>query len=171
MPGGDYRVALRERAGWNPEPGPLVDVDGSTVGEHGGAAAYTVGQRKGLGVALGEPRYVSRVDPLTNTITLARRQDLETREVGLERVTFVDGAPPAGSGQAFRAQVRIRHRSRLVDATVAPESASEPDRGGRWLVTTDEPVWAAAPGQACVLYDGQVVLGGGRIARLLAVPA
>ena len=59
VPGGDYRDALRERAGWRPEPGPLIDVDGERVGEHGGSAGYTVGQRQGLGVALGEPRYVS----------------------------------------------------------------------------------------------------------------
>jgi len=165
VPGGDYRTALRERAGWVPQAGPLIDVDGRQVGEHGGSAGYTVGQRQGLGVALGEPRYVSRIDPLSNTITLARRADLETRTVGLERVTFVDGVPPAGSGQPFRAQVRIRHRARLIAATVSPMSLFEPDRGGRWTVATDEPVWAAAPGQACVLYDGNVVLGGGRITR------
>ena len=81
MPGGDYRDALRERAGWRPEPGPLLDVDGERVGEHGGSAGYTVGQRQGLGVALGEPRYVSRIDPLTNTIQLGRREDLETTHV------------------------------------------------------------------------------------------
>ena len=95
MPGGDYRTALRDRAGWVPEAGPLIDADGSAVGQHRGAAGYTVGQRQGLGVALGEPRYVSRIDPLTNTITLARRQDLETHDVPLEQVTFVDGTPPA----------------------------------------------------------------------------
>ena len=63
VPGGDYRDALRERAGWVPEAGPLLDADGARVGEHGGTAAYTVGQRQGLGVALGEPRYVSRDRP------------------------------------------------------------------------------------------------------------
>ena len=73
-------------------PGPLVDgVDGERVGEHGGVAAYTVGQRQGLGVALGAPRYVSRIDPLTNTITLGRREDLETTTIELERATFVAG--------------------------------------------------------------------------------
>ena len=63
VPGGDYRDALRERAAWSPVAGPLVDVDGAVVGTHGGSAAYTVGQRQGLGVALGQPRYVSRIDP------------------------------------------------------------------------------------------------------------
>jgi tRNA-specific 2-thiouridylase len=166
VPGGDYREALRERAGWRPEPGPLVDRDGTALGEHGGVAAYTVGQRQGLGLAVGEPRYVSRIDPLTNTITLGRREDLETRTIELERATFVAGEPPAGAGP-FRAEVRIRHRSTPIAATVrpAPEAHGSERPGSRWLVETDTPVWAAAPGQAAVLYDGEVVLGGGRIAR------
>jgi tRNA-specific 2-thiouridylase len=156
VPGGDYRDALRERAGWMPVPGPVMDVDGSVVGTHGGSAAYTVGQRQGLGVALGEPRYVSRIDPLSNTIQLGRREDLETTTFTIERASFVAG-PPGGDG--FRAAVRIRHRAALVASTVAPLG----DR--RWSVTTDVPVWAAAPGQAAVLYDGDEVLGGGRIER------
>jgi tRNA-specific 2-thiouridylase len=167
VPGGDYRDALRTRAGWTPEAGPLIDVDGARVGEHHGAPGYTVGQRQGLGVALGEPRYVSRIDPLTNTIQLGRREDLETTTVELEGVTFVAGDPAAATldGGAFRADVRIRHRATPVAATVRPATPDEPARGGRWIVTTDRPVWAAAPGQACVLYDGELVLGGGRIAR------
>jgi tRNA-uridine 2-sulfurtransferase len=166
VPGGDYREALRTRAGWTPEPGPLVDHDGERVGEHGGVAAYTVGQRQGLGVAMGSPRYVSRMDPLTNTITLGRREDLETTTIELERATFVSGAPPSSE---FRAEVRIRHRATPIGATVRPHDAD-----GRVLVVeTDAPVWAAAPGQAAVLYEGEVVLGGGRIARpgAIAKPA
>jgi tRNA-uridine 2-sulfurtransferase len=162
VPGGDYREALRERAGWRPEPGPLIDVDGERVGEHRGSAGYTVGQRQGLGVALGEPRYVSRIDPLTNTIQLGRREDLETTTFALERASFVRGSAPAGE---FRADVRIRHRATPMRATVR-------EAGDRcWTVTTDAPVWAAAPGQAAVLYDGDMVLGGGRIAREAAAPS
>ena len=167
VPGGDYRDALRERAGWAPEAGPLLDADGARVGEHGGTAAYTVGQRQGLGVALGEPRYVSRIDPLTNTITLGRREDLETTVIELERSSFVAGDAPAGR-EPFRADIRIRHRATPIPATVRPATPDEPSRGGRWLVETDTPVWAAAPGQAAVLYDGDVVIGGGRIARPIA---
>ena len=134
------------------------------MGEHGGTPGYTVGQRQGLGVALGEPRYVSRIDPLTNTITLGRREDLETTAIELERASFVAGDAPAGR-EPFRADIRIRHRATPIPATVRPATPDEPSRGGRWLVETDTPVWAAAPGQAAVLYDGDVVLGGGRIAR------
>jgi tRNA-uridine 2-sulfurtransferase len=174
VPGGDYREELRSRGGWAPEPGPVVDADGARVGEHGGAAGFTVGQRKGLGIALGEPRFVTRVDPATNTITLGRRRDLETRTIALDDVSFVADEPPAGAGgrdRAFRAQVRIRHRGTLVDATVRPASPGEPARGGRWLAETDTPVWAVAPGQACVLYDGDTCLGGGRIAMAERVGA
>jgi tRNA-specific 2-thiouridylase len=172
VPGGDYRETLRSRAGWRPLPGPLLDVDGAAVGEHRGIAGYTVGQRQGLGVALGSPRYVSRLDPLTNTIQLGRREDLETRRFELERVTFVAGEAPTGPGGAFRAAVRIRHRAALVAATVRPlrradtAPAFDPRPSSRWIVETDTPVWAAAPGQAAVLYDGEVTLGGGRIAAL-----
>jgi tRNA-specific 2-thiouridylase len=154
VPGGDYREALRERADWRPQAGPVLDVDGSRVGEHGGSAGYTVGQRKGIGIAMGEPRYVSRIDPRSNTIQLGRREDLETHEFTIERASFVAPTVPPS---AFRAAVRIRHRAGLVPSTVR----SLGDR--RWAIVTDTPVWAAAPGQAAVLYDGDEVLGGGRI--------
>ncbi len=157
IPDGDVRGALRSRGAWTPEPGPIVDAGGRRVGEHAGAAGYTVGQRQGLGVALGEPRYVSRVDPRANVITLARREDLETTSIELEDVRFVAGEAP---DDAFRAQVRVRHRGPLVAATVHRESRS---RAATWIVETDAPVWAAAPGQAAVFYDGERCLGGGRI--------
>ena len=168
VPGGDYRQELRTRGGWTPETGPILDAGGERVGEHGGAAGFTVGQRKGIGVALGEPRYVSRIDPATNAIVLGRREDLEVTRVELEGGTFVADDPPAGRAAdgawaPFRAQVRIRHRATLVDATVRPASPDEPARAGRWIVDTDTPVWAIAPGQACALYDGDTCLGGGRI--------
>jgi tRNA-specific 2-thiouridylase len=165
VPGGDYRTALRERAGWSPRPGPVIDADGTAVGEHGGSAGFTVGQRRGIGIAADSPRYVSRIDPQSNTIQLGRREDLETRAVPLSGVSFVSGEPPAGGAAPFRAEVRIRHRATPVAATVRPASATEPPRGGNWIVETDTPVWAAAPGQAAVLYAGDVVVGGGRIER------
>jgi tRNA-specific 2-thiouridylase len=162
IPDGDVRGALQTRGGWRPAAGPVIDTDGERVGEHSGAAGYTPGQRQGLGIALGSPRYVSRVDPVTNTITLGRREDLETRTFEIEDVGFVEGVAP---GPAFRAAVRIRHRAEPIAATIRAATDHEPARGGRWLVETDVPVWAIAPGQAAVLYDGDACLGGGRISR------
>ena len=175
VPKGNYRDVLRERAGWTPEPGPVIDIDGRQVGEHAGAAGYTIGQRQGTGAIVGEPRYVWKIDPGRNIIKVGRRQDLETREFDIEAVTFVAGQPPLGgeksggeksggadaavAGPAFRAEVQIRHRGRVAAATATLMA------GGRWRVTTDEAVWAAAPGQAAVFFHDDVVLGGGRIVR------
>jgi len=163
VPEGDVRAALQARAGWRPAPGPAVDAaDGRVVGEHGGAASFTVGQRRGVGVAIGEPRYVSRVDPVSNTIVLARRSDLETRAFAIRGATFVAGPPPGAT--SFRALAQVRHRGTPVAATVRRAVGG----GDPWMVETDVPVWAAAPGQACVLFhpdEPDVVLGGGRIAR------
>jgi tRNA-uridine 2-sulfurtransferase len=162
VPGGDYRTELRRRAGWQPEHGDVVDADGAVVGRHAGAAGYTVGQRKGLGVALGEPRYVSRIDPGTNVIQLGRREDLETTRFVVERVSFT---ADRAAGDDLQVAVRIRHRGQLVAARVQRAAPGEPDRGGTWRVETDRAVWAAAPGQAAVFYAGEIVIGGGRIAR------
>ena len=154
IPGGDYRAALRDRAGWQEQPGPLVDADGATVGEHRGAAAYTVGQRQGLGVALGEPRYVRSIDATANVVTLGRREDLYLSEFDVDKVSFVAGVAPAAE---FQADVRIRHRAAPVRGTVRRAA------GDRWQVRLGTPAWAPAPGQAGVFYDGDEVIGGGRI--------
>jgi tRNA-uridine 2-sulfurtransferase len=169
VPKGNYREILRDRAGWTAEPGPVIDVDGRQVGEHFGAAGYTVGQRQGTGASVGEPRYVWKIDSAQNIIKLGRRTDLETRRFEVEYVTFVAGRSPgqaaAGSAAAspaadeFRAEVQIRHRGRVALATVTQLPS------GKWQVRTDEPVWAAAPGQAAVFFRGDVVLGGGRIVK------
>ena len=173
IPDGDVRGAIGDRAGWTPEPGPILDADGERVGEHGGAVGYTIGQRTGLGVALGSPRYVSRVNPATNTITLARREDLETRRIELDDVRFVAGAAPSLDPAigGFRAAVRIRHRADPVAAIVRPSALREGQVADRWVIETGTPVWAAAPGQAAVLYVDDECLGGGRIADARAAAA
>lgn len=157
VPDGDYRTALRERAGWQEAPGPLLDANGTRVGEHRGAAAYTVGQRTGLGVALGERRYVARIDASANLVQLGRREDLERRSFELREASWVAGQPP--DAERFTAEVRIRHRGEAVPARLTP--TEEPRR---WRVELERPVWAPAPGQAAVCYRGAEVLGGGTIA-------
>ena len=153
---GDYREELQKRTEWQPTPGRLVDADGHTVGEHAGAPAYTIGQRSGLGVALGERQYVASIDPADNLVTLGRREDLYRRSFEVAEASFVDDAP-AGP---FRARVRIRHRADPVPGTMTPVPGSE----GRWQVELERPAWAPAPGQAAVFYDDEdAVIGGGRI--------
>ena len=168
VPGGDYRDALRERAGWVPETGALLDGDGERVGEHGGTPGYTVGQRKGIGVALGEPRYVSRIDPLTNTITLGRARTSRRTAIELERASFVAGDAPAGR-EGFRAEIRIRHRATPIAATVRPATASTSRRvaAAGWSRPTLRVGRRAGPGCGARRRRGRA--GGGRIARPAAV--
>lgn len=159
VPGGDIAGALRARAGWSPSPGRVIDADGQVAGIHDGAAAYTVGQRGGVGVALGERQYVRRVDVRDNVIRLGRRADLERTSLGVVGLSLIAGEPPA---REFRALVRVRHRAPTVPGWVRPPDAP----GGPWAIELDRPVWAPAPGQAAVLYDPdepERVLGGGRI--------
>jgi tRNA-specific 2-thiouridylase len=159
---GDYRSELERRTDWQPTPGTLVDADGAAVGEHSGTAAYTIGQRTGLGVALGERQYVASIDTSANLITLGRKQDLYQQTFSTIETTFIDGVP----GDSFKARVRIRHRADLVPGTVRRDSNSV---GDSWTVDLDQPAWAPAPGQAAVFYDDEeAVIGGGRIA---ATPA
>jgi tRNA-specific 2-thiouridylase len=156
VPLGDYRELLAERRAYAGEPGPILDADGTRVGTHSGYAHYTVGQRHGLGVALGEPVYVREVRPGTNTVVIGRRNEVSGGRFEVDGARFVAGEPPA---DAFRAAVRIRHRAPEVPCTVRV------GMHGRLSIETDEPVWAPAPGQAAVLYDDDECLGGGRIAR------
>jgi tRNA-uridine 2-sulfurtransferase len=105
---------------------------------------------------------VSSIDAAANVVTLGRRDDLYLREFELEKASFVCGAAP---GDGFEAKVRIRHRAPLVRGVVRRDSAHGPDGGGRWRVELESAAWAPAPGQAAVFYDGDEVIGGGRIAR------
>ena len=128
MPGGDYRDALRERAGWTPEPGPVLDADGARVGEHAGLGRVHGRPAARASASLADaPRYVSRIDPLTNTIQLGRREDLETRTVAAgRRDVRRRSAAQRIATRPFRADVRIRHRATPVPATVRPATPTEP---------------------------------------------
>jgi tRNA-specific 2-thiouridylase len=156
VPSGDYRQLLAERRSYAGEPGPILDTRGRQVGTHPGYAHVTVGQRHGLGVALGEPVYVREIQPASNTVVVGRREEMARHRFSVEDARFVAGAPP---GERFTASVRIRHRAADVPCEVRLEGED------RLAIETAEPVWAPAPGQAAVLYDGEVCLGGGRISR------
>jgi len=156
VPLGDYRALLEERRGYAGEPGPILDAEGTQVGTHTGYAHYTVGQRHGLGVALGEAVYVREVVPATNTVVIGRRHEVAERTFTVDGARFTAGEPPA---ERFTASVRIRHRAPDVPAEVTLVGHD------RFVVETLDAVWAPAPGQAAVLYAGDECLGGGRIAR------
>ena len=155
VPAGDYRALLEERRGYAGEPGPIVDAAGTAVGTHTGYAHYTVGQRHGLGVALGEAVYVREIRPASNTVVIGGRDEIAQSRFTVTGRHFVAGVPPS---ERFEARVRIRHRAPDVACSVTLQGADE------LLVETAEPVWAPAPGQGAVLYDGDECLGGGRIA-------
>lgn len=153
VPGGDYRALVKDRAPEAFVPGPVKTSDGRTLGQHTGLASYTLGQRRGLGVAAGKPLYVTGHDAAHNTLVVGDVEAAGRSSLELERVSWTGAAPRAGA----TVLVRARHRGRLVPATLTPLD------GGRWRAELSEPVHAPAPGQAAVLYDGDVVLGGGTI--------
>jgi tRNA-specific 2-thiouridylase len=141
---GDYREFLDRHAPSMLRPGPLVDSDDRKVGTHQGIGAFTVGQRRGLGVATGEPRYVVSIRPDTATVVIGGREDLTVTTLELSGAT-------ATSGGALNGRVYAQYRAHAVAAPGMIE-------GDRFVF--DEPQLAVAPGQTVAFYDGDRVLGG-----------
>lgn len=157
----DYRRFIAQAAPEAVRPGRIVDTSRKQLGEHRGVVNFTVGQRRGLGVAVGEPRYVVELDAHTSTVVIGSARDLLTKAIEVESVSWVNGAPPPEAQPECLVQLRVHGEP--VRASVAPFDA-DPDRS---TVTFHEPQRSAAPGQAAVFYRGDEVLGGGTIARLL----
>lgn len=149
----DYRGFLRETAPEVFEPGAVVDLEGNEVGTHRGVVGFTVGQRRGLGVAVGEPRFVVRIEPESARVVVGRRDQLATTSVELTGVTWTSGH--GGDGPVM-AQYRA-HGDPVAAVTAGP------------TLTFSEPQEAIAPGQTVAFYDGERVLGGALIAD--TVPA
>ncbi|MBQ9773099.1 MAG: tRNA 2-thiouridine(34) synthase MnmA [Clostridia bacterium] len=154
IPDGDY-VGFIERTTKKQYPsGNFIDLDGNVLGVHNGCIRYTVGQRKGLGIAFGKPTYVCATNPADNTVTLGSNEDLfrttlTARNVNLIAIESID-AP-------MRVQAKIRYQASPASAVV---EQTAPDR---FTVRFDEAQRAITPGQSVVLYDGDVVIGGGII--------
>ncbi len=134
-------------------PGPIEDSQGRVLGEHRGLIHYTVGQRKGLGVASGERLYVKEIRPGTDTVVLSSREELRRDSCRVDSVNWIRGEPPA---DGLSCEVRLRYRHAGARAVLHADGAS-------WRVRFEEPQYAVAPGQAAVMYDGDEVLGGGWI--------
>jgi tRNA-specific 2-thiouridylase len=146
LAGGDYRAFL-ERQGLPATDGALVDEQGRELGRHAGFWRFTPGQRRGLGVAATEPLYALRSVPQTNTVVVGPRSALAVREVQARGRLY---AP------VERAAAKLRYNAPAVPARVVPGESG-------FRVILDEPVYGVAPGQAAVLYDGEVVVGCGTI--------
>jgi tRNA-specific 2-thiouridylase len=169
-----YADFVAARAGGRIRPGRIVDERGATVGEHDGIHRFTVGQRKGLGVALGRPAFVTRIDPQAASVTVGGEDALQSREAHLTDVSLADGVSlPA------RVRVRVRYRHEgdeaLVEALPPPTGdAAVPAAlpGARIArVVFERPVRAITGGQVAVMYSGDRVVGGGRIVAAPARPA
>lgn len=159
VPDGDHAAVVEKlRPGAAPGAGEIVDEAGRAVGRHGGIHRYTVGQRRGLGVAAGERVFVRAIDAARNRITVAPAARLGAVAARVRGVSWVSGSPPAG---ALRATVRVRHRHAGASASVVPQGAEAAD------VRFDAAVTAVTPGQAAVFYAGDRVLGGGWIEEAL----
>lgn len=137
-------------------PGFVENSRGERLGTHGGHFRFTVGQRRGLGVSAAERLYVISIDPAANRVVVGPAAEADSSEADVCDLRFPSGHPPSGP---FRTDVRVRHRAREVPATVFPAE----DRTAR--VVFDRPVRAVAPGQSCVFYRADVVLGGGVLRR------
>lgn len=151
---GDHRGFL---ARWRPDlfqPGPIRDTSGRVLGQHRGLPGYTIGQRKGLGIAAQEPLYVLELVPAENALVVGTVEELKRDVCVISELRLVSGLLPSS---AFRAVAQIRYRAEPVGVVVNPVMHD------RARVRFDSPQLGVTPGQSLVLYDGEVVLGGGCI--------
>ncbi len=155
LAGDDYRNFLQRNAPELLKPGPIVNAGGQQIGQHGGLANYTIGQRKGLGVPSGVPLYVLGKDVLTNSLRVGLDEERGVRELFAEDVNWTSGSPRL---RPFRAEVKVRYTARAVPAQVEPLEGRSGVR-----VRFDAPQRDVTPGQAAVFYEEDVVVGGGII--------
>jgi tRNA-uridine 2-sulfurtransferase len=153
IPDNDYAGFLSRYREPVATAGEIVDTSGRVLGTHAGYERYTIGQRRGLGLAFGEPRFVVRIEPHSRRVVIGTREELGRRSLAANRVNWLVD-PPAGEIRCT-AQIRYQHAAAAAMVRRAGEDRLE--------VTFDEPQFGVAPGQAVVLYDGDLVLGGGWI--------
>lgn len=153
VPDGDYAGFIEEKIGKMPA-GEFITVDGESLGQHKGISHYTIGQRKHLGISVGKPIYVVKINADDNTVVLGDEKYLFHTIANVEDFNWIAGEAPL---QPVRCLAKTRYRQKEQPAT------AHPNDDGTVTVVFDEPIRAITPGQACVLYDGDVVLGGGVI--------
>ncbi len=155
VPRGHYTDVVARYAPEGLQPGPILDLRGRRLGTHRGVARYTVGQRRGLGLADGRPLYVVAVDARRNAVFVGTEEDVLAPELEVEAVSWTVGSPPPG---LLRAEVRVRHGGPAVPAQL--------EVGPVVRVRFAVPQWAPSPGQVACFYRGEEVLGGGIVTRV-----
>jgi tRNA-specific 2-thiouridylase len=158
VPDGDYAGVVAKLRPDAIEPGDIVDRDGRVLGRHRGIVHYTIGQRRGLNLGGGAPLYVLRLDAAARRVVVGPKEALGRTDVPVREVNWLAPATPP-----MRVAVKLRSMTAPAAATVTPGPAP-----GTAEVALDEPQLGIAPGQACVFYDGERLLGGGWIARRAA---
>lgn len=153
VPDGDYASVIEKYTGRICMPGNFVDTEGNIMGRHKGIIHYTLGQRKGLGIAAGKPVYVCEIRPQTREVVLGNPEDLMSRDVYVSDFNWISGNAPGGR---IRCTAKVRYRQSEQPAVLSVE-------GDIVHIVFDQPQRAITPGQAAVVYDGDVVLGGGTI--------
>lgn len=159
VPNDDYKTYLKQKAPNIFKPGEIVDVDGKVLGQHEGIAFYTVGQRKGLGIAAEHPLYVIRLDAKTNRVIVGENKDVFAQGLVARNLNFIT---KDSFDEPFTTSAKIRYGNRECKCEVTPLD------GGRLAkIIFEEPQRAVTPGQSVVFYDGEILVGGGRIDHVI----
>ena len=154
IPDGDYRTFIEKTYGTQRLPGNFVDINGNVLGMHKGLIGYTTGQRKGLGISAERPLYVVRKDLDKNTVILGSESDLYSKRLVCRDANFI---PFDSLKSPLKVEAKIRYSQRTAAAMISPMD------NGRVFLEFDEPQRAVTAGQSAVFYDGDVVVGGGKI--------
>ena len=160
VPDGRYSDFIEDYTGKKYPEGNFIDTEGNVLGKHKGIIYYTVGQRKGLGLSFSQPMYVSKVDPISNTVTLAGNEALFSRTLTAHKINLIS-VEEISAPMRVTAKVRYSHKEQWATLT-------QPDKD-TLFVEFDEPQRAITKGQSVVLYDGKIVVGGGIICETPAM--
>ncbi len=154
VPNGDYAAFIEQYTGVKSQPGNYIGTDGQILGRHKGIIHYTIGQRKGLGIPFPQPMYVTRIDPQANTVTLGAEETLFTRDLTVGGLNLI-AADRLDHPMRLKAKVRYRQQEQWCEVVQTDDD--------RLQIRFEEPQRAITRGQAAVLYDGDIVVGGGVI--------
>ncbi len=169
VPNNDYKTLVRERRPETLKPGEVRNSTGNVIGTHEGVASYTIGQRRGLGIAAGIPIYVTELDAVTNTVTVGPREELLSHGLIANQLNWLTDPPPVG--ESHPAEIKIRYMHTPAPGSIRRFENDSPNRGAQRSTlrpvveaTFDQSQPAVTPGQAAVFYDADgIVLGGGWI--------